>query len=84
MGGVDLDLRQAATASGEAVLDVFVIMGAVEARVPPHWEVKSDVLPLMGAYEDKRPAPLPEDSAKPAGRLRIRGTVIMGGVEIKS
>jgi hypothetical protein len=66
------------------VLDVFVIMGAVEARVPPHWEVKSEVLPLMGAYEDKRPAPLPEDAAKPAGRLRIRGTVIMGGVEIKT
>jgi hypothetical protein len=84
LGGIDLDLRQAGTAKEGAVLDVFAMMGGIEIRVPEDWEVTSQVFPMMGAFEDKRSSPRLGDQAAPKGHLVIRGTVFMGGVEVKS
>jgi predicted membrane protein len=78
MGGLEIDLRDASM-KGEAVIDIFTIMGGVEMRVPDDWLVIIEGFPFMGGFEDKtRP---PKDSAK---RLIIKGTVIMGGLEIKN
>ncbi|HVT43793.1 MAG TPA: DUF5668 domain-containing protein [Thermoanaerobaculia bacterium] len=78
MGGAEIDLREA-TIEGEAVLDTFVLWGGLEIYVPETWAVISEVTPIMGAFEDKtRP---PHDSTQ---RLIIRGTVIMGGIDVKN
>jgi predicted membrane protein len=78
MGGIEIDLRDASI-QNEAVIDLFAMMGGMEIRVPEDWFVIIDAFPLMGGFDDKtRP---PKDSPK---RLYIRGTVIMGGVEIKN
>jgi len=78
MGGLEIDLRDASI-NGEAVIDVFTAMGGVEMRVPEDWLVIIDGFPFMGGYEDKtRP---PKNESK---RLIIKGTVIMGGMEIKN
>ena len=79
MGGVELDLRQASTATGEAVIDVSVMMGGVEIRVPPDWAVSNQVLAIMGGSVDKSSG---TQAAK--HRLIVRGFVIMGGIEIKT
>jgi predicted membrane protein len=78
MGGFELDLRDASI-HGEAVIDIFTMMGGMSMQIPEDWLVIFDVTPFMGGYDDKtRP---PKDSTK---RLVIRGTTIMGGIEIKN
>jgi predicted membrane protein len=81
MAGSELDLRDALMSSGElAVVDLFVIMGGVNIFVPPHWTVSVEVVPLMGGVHDKtRSVP-----SNPAQHLLVRGTVVMGGVEISN
>ena len=81
MGGCELDLRDALMSSGElAVIDVFVIMGGVNIFVPPNWTVSQEVVPLLGGVHDKtRSVP-----SNPAQHLLVRGTVVMGGVEISN
>jgi hypothetical protein len=81
MGGCELDLREALMSTGElAVVDVFVVMGGVTIFVPPHWTVSQEVVPLMGGVHDKtRSVP-----SNPAQHLLVRGTVVMGGVEISN
>lgn len=81
MGGCELDLREALMSTGElAVVDVFVVMGGVSIFVPPHWTVSQEVVPLMGGVHDKtRSVP-----SNPAQHLLVRGTVVMGGVEISN
>ena len=80
MGGVELDLRQAKTAPEGALLDVFAVWGGIDIKVPANWQVTSLVTPILGGYSDKSQAPVGE----PAGRLTVRGFVVMGGVEIKN
>lgn len=79
MGGVMLDLRKAQI-SGEAVLDVFAMWGGVELQVPEAWAIDLRVTPLLGGVDDKTRSVT--DPAAP--RLVVRGTVLMGGVEIKN
>src|SRR5262245_8252379 len=81
MGGGKIDLRESTLASGsEAVIDVTTIMGGFELKVPETWNVIVDIIPFMGGYEDKTRHPT--DPSAP--RLRLRGFVMMGGVEIKN
>jgi predicted membrane protein len=78
MGGLEIDLREASI-KGEAVIDIFALMGGVEMRVPEDWLVIIEGFPFMGGFEDKtRP---PKESAK---HLVIKGTAMMGGLEIKN
>jgi predicted membrane protein len=78
MGGLEIDLRDASI-NGEAVIDIFAMMGGVEMRVPEDWLVIIQGFPFMGGYDDKtRP---PKEATK---RLIIKGTAVMGGVEIKN
>jgi predicted membrane protein len=81
MGGCELDLRDALMGPGElAVVDVFAMMGGVNIFVPPHWTVSQEIVPLMGGVQDKtRSVP-----SNPAQHLLVRGTVVMGGVEISN
>ena len=78
MGGLEIDLRDASF-KGEAVIDIFAMMGGMELRIPDDWTVIIEAFPFMGGFEDKtRP---PKESNK---RLIIKGTAIMGGVEIRN
>jgi hypothetical protein len=79
MGGIELDLRQAATDTGEAVVDVFVMWGGIEITVPPDWAVSNQVTPILGGAEDKS-----SGTQQARHRLIVRGVVIMGGVDIKT
>ena len=79
MGGIQLDLRQAAI-HGEAVIDVFVMWGGIEIRVPEDWTVVSKIVPLMAGVEDKTRPP----QGATTHYLTLRGFALMGGVEIKN
>lgn len=81
MGGGRLDLRQARLGSDEVELQFFCMWGGYELLVPPDWQVSMEVLPLLGAAEDKRTHQERRDGAP---RLVLKGVVIMGGVEVKT
>lgn len=80
MGGCELDLRDALLAAdGAASVEVFALMGAAHIIVPPSWKVVVQVTPIMGGVEDKSRPILGGNQF-----LYIRGTVLMGGVEISN
>ena len=83
MGGVELDLREAQIAPGtEAVLDVFAFWGGIEIKVPTTWHVVSQVMPIMGAFEDTTASTA--ISASGGATLIVRGLAVMGGIEVKN
>jgi hypothetical protein len=85
MGGCVLDLRRAAIQPGETkVVEVFGMMVGHEIKAPQDWSVKMDVLPIMAEVKDKR---VPSVAPPPLGvaaapQLVVRGSVVMGSVEI--
>lgn len=79
MGGIEIDFRPAATAGGEAVVDVFVVMGGVEITVPPDWAISNQMMAIMGGVDDRTTG-----TQTSANRLVLRGFVMMGGVNIKT
>jgi hypothetical protein len=83
MGAVELDLRGCTIVTSPAVIDVFALWGGIEIVVPPEWKVDVKAMPILGAFENKARSSV-RDSSVPAPELVIRGTAIMGGVEIKN
>lgn len=80
MGGVELDLRNAQVRPGqEAVIDALAVMGGVEITVPAGWKVVGDVLPIMGGFVDNT-----SGATTGAPQLIVRGTAIMGAIEVKN
>jgi Predicted membrane protein (DUF2154). len=80
-GGTELDLTRA-DFTGTVELELTTIFGGTKLIVPPHWTVKSEAVTLFGGMEDKRNVQSLQDS--PEKILLLRGTVIFGGIEIKS
>jgi hypothetical protein len=83
MGAVELDRRGASIASSPAVLDVFALWGGIELTVPPEWRVEVQGTPILGGFENKARS----TGSAASGRdqvLVVRGTALMGGVEIKN
>jgi len=78
MGGCELDLRDCSI-NGDAELNVFAVFGGIEIRVPPDWSVSLHGMPIMGGFEEKTATP--PNNAK---RLRVTGSVIMGGLEVRN
>lgn len=81
LGGIDLDLTQA-DFTGQIYLQVDVIFGGIKLIVPPHWQIQTEVTNIAAGIEDKRLYRQSEvDGTKV---LIIRGTILFGGLEIKS
>jgi predicted membrane protein len=81
LGGADINLAQADMQS-PAVIDLTVVMGGVKLIVPSDWEIKNNVTCLLGGVEERRPAIYPTTGEKKL--LVLKGTVIMGGIDIRN
>ena len=82
MGGFDIDLRDADIAGDAARIEVFVIMGGIDLKVPENWTVVMDVTPFMGGADyNSRNRRAPAEG--PQKVLTVSGFVFMGGVEVK-
>ena len=97
LGGCDIDLRNASIRPGTvAVIDCFAFWGGVEIKVPADWTVEVTGVPLLGGFADTRRetpsvvagignlAPRSEPIQPNEKRLRVKGMVVMGGVEVKN
>lgn len=80
-GGTELDLTRA-DFTGTAVVELTTIFGGTKFIVPSNWTVKSEAVTIFGGLEDKRNMQTLTDN--PDKVLLLRGTVIFGGIEIKS
>jgi hypothetical protein len=81
-GGTDLVLLHAQLAPGVHQLEVFAMFGGWTLRIPPNWQVKSEVVAIFGGVSDKRY--IGPDTIKDNTRqLIIKGFVLFGGGEIK-
>ncbi|MCC6514499.1 MAG: hypothetical protein IT187_10825, partial [Geothrix sp.] len=81
-GGYEVDLRQAALESGQARIDVFVLFGGGEIRVPEGWEVANRATAIAGALSDSTHHGPTTVEDRP--RLVITGLILFGGTEVKS
>jgi predicted membrane protein len=80
-GGSEIDLTKA-DMKETAVLEVTAIFGGATLVVPSNWAVKSEAVTIFGGISDKRSiAGYSENSGK---NLLLKGTVLFGGIEIKS
>ena len=80
-GGTELNLTQA-DIRGRVELEITTIFGGTKLIVPSHWEVKSEAVTIFGGLEDKRS--IQPDVQSPDKVLVLKGTVLFGGIEIKS
>ena len=80
-GGTELDLTRA-DFTGTAELELTTIFGGTKLIVPSNWTIRSEAVTIFGGLEDKRNSQTISDSAEKV--LVLRGTVLFGGIEIKS
>ena len=80
-GSAQIDLRDASLADGRAVIDLTVLFGGVELRIPDGWAVDVQSTHLLGGVQDKRI----RSAQSPDGeQLTITGFCMFGGVSIDS
>ncbi|MDI1234313.1 MAG: DUF5668 domain-containing protein [bacterium] len=79
--GAEINLIQAEF-KGTIVIDITNIFGGTKLIIPSHWKIRSEIVAILGGIDDKRmqQATISEDE----NVLVIKGTTILGGIEIKS
>jgi len=80
-GGADINLTQA-DFTESPVFDITAVFGGVKLIVPPNWIIKTNGTPIFGSIEDKRGHLMQTGEIQKT--LIIDGTVLFGGIEIKS
>lgn len=81
VGGIELDLRQAAVVDPPATLNVFALLGGIDIKAPSDWVIQQNVLAILGGTEDKR-SQLDSTDTRPPDLL-VTGFALLGGIEIK-
>lgn len=81
MGGVEIDLRNARVAAGTSTIDLRCMWGGVTIFIPDDMQVDCDVDALAAGVDVVYT--VPSRAGADAPRIRIIGTVLMGGVEVK-
>ena len=84
-GGGELNLARATLGPGEVTLNLTVVFGGIDIRVPESWNVMVDATAILGGVENKT-ATHQQEGAAGGGQpcLRIQAVAIFGGVEIKN
>ncbi len=78
-GGGKYDLRNANPGKG-CELEVVNIFGGSDFLIPPDWNVKTDVVGILGGFSDKR-STVETNGDK---TIHIKGVAIFGGGDIKN
>jgi predicted membrane protein len=75
-GGGQIDLKDAQAESKEITLDIAAVFGGVKVIIPQNWKVNSIGTAIVGGFDNKT------RSSAADVTLIIKGTAVMGGVEI--
>jgi len=80
-GGTEIDFTQA-DMTIPAELEVTAIFGGATLIIPSHWAIRSEAVTIFGGIGDKRKFKTLNEA--PTKTLVLKGTMIFGGIEIKS
>jgi len=80
LGGVTLDLSQAAPVPSGGEVTIAGILGGVTVLVPRGWVVEIRGLPILGSWDDTTDR---RDLGPGSPRLEVQALVVFGGVEVK-
>lgn len=80
-GGFELDLRPASMAEETVKMDVFILFGGGEIRVPEEWEVVIQASAIAGGIDDKKLVQGPPENRR---RLILTGSILFGGIEVRN
>lgn len=80
LGGAEVNFMQA-DINGRVVLEVTQVLGGAKLLIPSNWDVQPEMIAILGGIEDKRQV---NNNISPDKILVIRGTCVLGGIEIKS
>ncbi|WP_276258553.1 LiaF transmembrane domain-containing protein [Haloglomus litoreum] len=78
-GGAELDLRDADPASRPATVNAVALFGGADIIVPRDWNVRMEVLPVLGAASDERPR---REETNEEVDLVVTGFAAFGGVSV--
>jgi predicted membrane protein len=79
LAGCEIDFTKADFEPETITIDVNVLLGGIEMRIPETWGVSYAGTPVLGAFENKtRPV------SAPAKKLLIRGSITLAGIEVKN
>ncbi len=81
MGGAEINLLKADIRQ-TIVIEISNVLGGTKLIVPSDWLIKNNVTAILGGIEDKRTVNTAE--ANPKKVVIIRGTCVLGGIEISS
>lgn len=79
MGSTQLDLTEAELVGPVTTLELDMIGGSVELRVPAGVIVESELATTFASFQDHRDTP----PADPTHTLRLRGRAVWGSVEVR-
>ncbi|WP_018341933.1 LiaF transmembrane domain-containing protein [Cytophaga aurantiaca] len=82
MGGVELDLTNCYLSKEGCIIDLSVVMGGVSLKISREWNIQSEITPIMSGIEDEGQY-ANNVHIDPAATIILRGSVVMGGIEIK-
>ena len=81
-GGVELDLRKTTLPEGDTYLNIEVVFGGFELRVPDDWKVVTEIDTVFGGTEERKNSKS-QDGVDASRRLIVKGDVVFGGCEIR-
>ena len=82
-GGSEIDLTKAKLAPGVSELELACVFGGCTIIVPDDWNVKIEVVPVLGGFGDSRKLN-PGRIIDTTRQFVIKGAVVFGGGEVKS
>ena len=82
-GGIEIDLRKAASTRDEILIEVNAVFGGVDIRVPETWNITVRGAGIFGGYEDKTMDSRVASATKQP-HLIVNGFAVFGGVTIQN
>lgn len=80
LGSAEIDLSGAGLEGGRATLALSAVLGSIELRVRPEWQVVIEGTPVLGSIEQRKRQP---SDAEKKGTLEVKASVVLGSIEIK-
>jgi predicted membrane protein len=82
-GGAEIDLTNCHLSKENAIITITAVCGGLTLVVPRDWNIRSELVTIMGGYEDNARIKDTNGYIDPAAEIVLKGTLVMGGVEIK-
>lgn len=81
-GGLEIDLLSANNKENKIVIDLTVIFGGIELKIPSNWNIIQKGMPIFGGFSDKRIGK--DHNSENAPTVFLYTNILFGGITIKN